>query len=97
MLQKVMDWMALSEQHARTLLIYYRWDVERVFEMLERKGREALFLEAGVRFVESKGEGLGSSSGVGVTCEICFDDVDCGGATVMDCGHCFCNDCKFSP
>lgn len=88
-----MDLLALSEQHARTLLIHHRWDVERIFEMLEKKGRENLFSEAGVKIAENKGEILSCTSG---TCGICFEDVDRDAATVMDCGHYFCNDCKCS-
>ncbi|XP_020256404.1 probable E3 ubiquitin-protein ligase ARI2 isoform X2 [Asparagus officinalis] len=90
-LGKVMDLFALSEQHARTLLIYYRWDVERVLEIFEKKGRDMMFLDAGV-MIENKGAILASSSGE-ITCGICFDDVSRDAATVMDCGHYFCDDC----
>ncbi|KAG0490690.1 hypothetical protein HPP92_007553 [Vanilla planifolia] len=40
-LRKVMELLALSEHNARTLLIHYRWDVERVFELLEQKGKDS--------------------------------------------------------
>lgn len=88
-LEKAMDLLALSEQHARTLLIYYRWDVERIFEMLEKKGRDKLFSEAGVTIAEAKVEIFASQ----ITCGICFEDVSRRSVTVMDCGHYFCNDC----
>lgn len=83
----------LKEQHARTLLIHYRWDVERIFELLDQKGRERLFSEAGVTIVENKGLSASSSSG---TCNVCFESFPPGAVTEMDCGHSFCNDCKFS-
>lgn len=91
-LQKVMDLFAVTEQRARTLLIYYQWDVERIFELLEIKGRERLFSEAGVVITCKKAEILSVSS-IPITCNICFEDVSPSEATVMECGHCFCNDC----
>lgn len=87
-----MDLFALTEHHARTLLIYYQWDVERISELLELKGRERLFSEAGVSIICEKGETLSASSGL-ITCNICFDDVSHSAATVMGCGHYFCSDC----
>ncbi|KAH0467384.1 hypothetical protein IEQ34_004622 [Dendrobium chrysotoxum] len=53
-LRKIMELLALSEQHARTLLIHYRWDVERIFELLEQKGKDRLFSEAGLTMSENK-------------------------------------------
>ncbi|KAG1348161.1 RBR-type E3 ubiquitin transferase [Cocos nucifera] len=90
-LRKVMDVLAIKEQHARTLLIYYQWNVERVYELLERKGREQLCCDAGVSISENKGLDLKSSSPI--TCGICFEDVAPSKATSMDCGHSYCNDC----
>ncbi|CAL9186648.1 unnamed protein product, partial [Musa hybrid cultivar] len=89
-LRKVMELLVLKEQHARTLLIHYRWDVERIFELLDQKGRERLFSEAGVTIVETKGLSASSSSG---TCNVCFESFPPGAVTEMDCGHSFCNDC----
>ncbi|KAF2305872.1 hypothetical protein GH714_008518 [Hevea brasiliensis] len=40
------------EHHARTLLIHYRWDVERLFAVFVEKGKSCLFTEAGVTVVE---------------------------------------------
>jgi len=94
-LRKVMELLVISEQHARTLLIHYRWDVERIFELLEQKGKEQLFSEAGVTIIENRGTDLSSSLTM-YTCHVCFEDVSPDAATEMDCGHCYCNDCKFS-
>lgn len=93
-LRKIMELLFISEQHARTLLIHYRWDVERIFELLEWKGKERLFSEAGVTIIENKHVGLLSSSAM-YTCNICFEDIHPDAVTEMDCGHCYCNDCKF--
>ncbi|KAJ6845011.1 putative E3 ubiquitin-protein ligase ARI2 [Iris pallida] len=87
-----MDLFALTEHHARTLLIYYQWDVERISESLELKGREQLFLEAGVSIICKKDETLSASSGL-ITCNICFDEVSDSAVTVMSCGHYYCSDC----
>ncbi|KAH7664979.1 E3 ubiquitin ligase RBR family protein [Dioscorea alata] len=92
-LRKVMELLALSEQHARTLLIYYRWDVERIFELLEQRGKEKLFSEAGVTIIDKSNViGLLNSSQT-VNCSICFEDVTQNSVTEMDCGHSYCNDC----
>ncbi|KAH7866604.1 hypothetical protein Vadar_022629 [Vaccinium darrowii] len=42
-----MDLLSLREHYARTLLIYYRWNMERLFAMLVEKGEACLFVEAG--------------------------------------------------
>ncbi|XP_042392398.1 probable E3 ubiquitin-protein ligase ARI2 isoform X1 [Zingiber officinale] len=89
-LRKVMELLVLKEQHARTLLIHYRWDVERIFELLDQKGKDRLFSEAGVTVVENKGF---STSANPVTCNVCFETIPTAAITEMDCGHSFCNDC----
>lgn len=85
-----MDVLAVKEHHARTLLMHYRWDVERIFELLDQKGRDRFFSEAGVTLHKSNI----SSTGI-VTCIICFEEVCEHESTEMDCGHRFCNDCMF--
>ncbi|XP_072974080.1 probable E3 ubiquitin-protein ligase ARI2 [Typha angustifolia] len=92
-LRKVMDLLCLRENHARTLLIHFRWDVERIFELLDQKGRERLFSDAGVAVVENKVRTLSSTSLNLFTCNICFEEVPPNGVTEMDCGHCYCNEC----
>ncbi|XP_038679017.1 probable E3 ubiquitin-protein ligase ARI1 isoform X2 [Tripterygium wilfordii] len=91
-LRRVMDLLSLREHHARTLLIHYRWDVERLFAVFVDKGKTRLFTEAGVTIVEHLDiqSPLYSST---ATCDICMDDVSGDKVTRMDCGHCFCNEC----
>ncbi|KAG0488995.1 hypothetical protein HPP92_007806 [Vanilla planifolia] len=91
-LRKVMELLALSEHNARTLLIHYRWDVERVFELLEQKGKDRLFSEAGLTIVENKMIDLSSCCDP-FTCSICFEEVSPTAVTEMDCGHYYCNEC----
>ncbi|KAL7236716.1 hypothetical protein ACSBR1_019924 [Camellia fascicularis] len=88
-LRRVMDLLSLREHHARTLLIHYRWDVEKLFAVLVEKGRDCLFAGAGVTLVEN--HDLPSSSTI--MCNICIEDVPGTEATKMDCGHDFCNNC----
>ncbi|KAF5745642.1 E3 ubiquitin-protein ligase ARI2 [Tripterygium wilfordii] len=93
-LRRVMDLLSLREHHARTLLIHYRWDVEKLFAVLVDKGKTCLFTEAGVTIVEPLDIELPlSSSSSTITCDICMDDVSGDKVTRMDCGHCFCNNC----
>ncbi|KAG2705567.1 hypothetical protein I3760_05G061000 [Carya illinoinensis] len=90
-LRRVMDLLFLREHHARTLLIHYRWDVERLFAVLVEKGKGCLFAEAGVTVVEH--QDLNSPLYSTITCDICMEDVASDEATRVDCGHCFCNNC----
>lgn len=95
-LQNVMSLLLINEQQARSLLIYYRWNVQKVYDSFERKGKEPLFQEAGVVISDDRDlDILGSSTAV-ITCNVCFEDVAVLDATKMDCGHLFCNDCEFS-
>jgi len=91
-LRKVMELLGLREHHARTLLIHYRWDVERIFELLDQKGRDRLFSEAGIPLQYTNNAGTTSSAEV--TCNVCYDDVPPSAASEMDCGHSYCNDCE---
>lgn len=87
-----MELLSLREHHARTLLIHYRWDVEKLLAVLVENGKESLFNEAGVTVIDDADPMLPLSSMV--MCDICMEEVAGDKATKMDCGHCFCNDCK---
>ena len=89
-----MELLSLREHHARTLLIHYRWDVEKLFAILVEKGKTCLFAQAGVPVVEHYD--LDSPTSSTIMCNICIEDVPSSEATKMDCGHCFCNNCKYS-
>ncbi|KAI3465019.1 hypothetical protein Pfo_021682 [Paulownia fortunei] len=91
-LQRVMDLLSLKEHHARTLLIHYRWDADRVFTVFVEKGKERLYAEAGVSVVDSNN--LSSHHFFSkISCEICYEEFPANESTTMDCGHCFCNEC----
>nr|GEW72627.1 probable E3 ubiquitin-protein ligase ARI2 [Tanacetum cinerariifolium] len=47
-MKTIMELLHLKEHHARTLLIHYRWDVNKVSEVLVEKGKERLCFEASV-------------------------------------------------
>lgn len=89
-----MDLLSLREHHARTLLIYYRWDVEKLSAVYVDKGKASLFTEAGVTMVEH--QDLDLKPYTTITCDICMEDVPGDEATRVDCSHCFCNNCKYS-
>ncbi|MQL93214.1 hypothetical protein Taro_025847, partial [Colocasia esculenta] len=91
-LHTVMELLQVAEQHARTLLIYHRWDVDRISAILVEKGKDWLFSEAGVTVSETRDLVLSMSSSP-VTCDICFEDVAPTKTTTMECEHCYCNDC----
>lgn len=91
-----MDLLSLKEHHARSLLIHYRWEVDKVFAVLVERGPEMLYAEAGVT-LEGKDQPTFTLSATEVTCQICFEDASIEKTTVMDCNHVFCNDCEYLP
>ncbi|KAF5814359.1 putative transcription factor C2H2 family [Helianthus annuus] len=91
-MRRVTELLSLREHHARTLLIHYRWDVEKIFAVLVEKGKDRLFTEAGVPILESHNSDLLVSTST-TMCEICMEDLPSNEMTKMDCGHCFCNNC----
>ncbi|XP_051147152.1 probable E3 ubiquitin-protein ligase ARI2 isoform X3 [Andrographis paniculata] len=90
-LRRVMELLSVREHHARTLLIHYRWDVEKLISVCVERGRSFMFSQAGVTVEHIDLDPLESSSMV--MCNICMDDIPAKDVTKMDCGHCFCNDC----
>ncbi|KZV52653.1 hypothetical protein F511_07046 [Dorcoceras hygrometricum] len=88
-LRRVMDLLSVREHHARTLLIHYRWDVEKLIAVYVEKGKPCLFAAAGVTVVER----LDPESSSTLMCIICMDDIPAEDVTKMDCGHSFCNHC----
>ncbi|CAM8997572.1 unnamed protein product [Rhodiola kirilowii] len=91
-LQRVMDLLQLKENQARTLLIHYRWDVDKLIVVYVEQGGTSLFSQAGVTVIEQQDSRPSPSSTV--ICFICMeDDISSDCVSTMDCGHCFCNDC----
>ncbi|GMH17519.1 hypothetical protein Nepgr_019360 [Nepenthes gracilis] len=87
---RIMELLSLREHHARTLLIYFCWDVEKVLAVLVEKGKDRLYAEAGVSVVEHRDPCSSSSS---LSCGVCIEDKSADEFTIMDCGHYFCNNC----
>ncbi|XP_068335409.1 probable E3 ubiquitin-protein ligase ARI2 [Pyrus communis] len=90
--QRVMDVLSSKENHARTLLIHYRWDVDNLLAVLVDKGKDRLYAEAGVTLVEHNSN-VSQQLPSEVMCGICMDEMPADQVTLMDCGHCFCNEC----
>ncbi|CAK7347658.1 unnamed protein product [Dovyalis caffra] len=91
-LRRVMDLLSLKEHHARALLIHYRWDVDKVLQLLVDKGKERLYADAGVTITDHSDLAQSQSSS-SVECGVCFDNVLASEVSAMDCGHVFCNSC----
>lgn len=89
-----MELLSLKEHHARTLLIHYRWDVEKLFAVLVEKGKDSLFSGAGLTVVDNWRCDSSVSHSSMMTCDICIEDVPGHQMTRMDCGHSFCNNCE---
>lgn len=88
-----MDLLSVREHHARTLLIHYRWDVEKLITVYFEKGESRMFSEAGVNRDDLLVISPPEYSSVAL-CNICMDDVPGNHMTRMGCGHSFCNNCK---
>lgn len=95
-LQRIVDLLSLKEHHARTLLIHYQWDADKVFAIFVERGKEKLYAEAGIS-IEEKDENPASDPSTEYTCEICFEDFPDEQTTLMECKHRFCNDCEHLP
>lgn len=94
-LRKVVEFLAIRQRQARTLLIHYRWNVENLFCALAEKGTDPIFLEAGLPPPDAKSDvRVQGETSQFVRCGTCLEDVSTSAATRMDCGHAFCNDCK---
>lgn len=93
-LKRTMDLLSLKEHNARTLLMHYRWDVDNVLTLFVEKGKEQLYEEAGISLTDSSSA---SSSYVltDTTCEICYNEFPTDEMTTMECGHIFCDECKY--
>ncbi|GMN66904.1 hypothetical protein TIFTF001_035966 [Ficus carica] len=90
--EQVMDILARKEHNTRSLLVHYRWDVDKLFSVLAEKGKNELYAEAGVPLFKH-GDGLEFSSSSRVTCAVCAVEVPANERRTMECGHYFCNTC----
>ncbi|CAA0383916.1 unnamed protein product [Arabidopsis thaliana] len=89
-LVRVMELLSVKENQARTLLIYYQWNVEKLFSVFADQGKDRMFSCAGLTvFVPSL-----VTSKKTMKCDVCMeDDLPSNVMTRMECGHRFCNDC----
>ncbi|CAD5324327.1 unnamed protein product [Arabidopsis thaliana] len=85
-----MELLSVKENQARTLLIYYQWNVEKLFSVFADQGKDRMFSCAGLTvFVPSL-----VTSKKTMKCDVCMeDDLPSNVMTRMECGHRFCNDC----
>lgn len=89
----MMDLLFLREHQARTLLIHYCWDADKIFTEFVEKGEEKLYAEAGLSLSDNANLGTSHVSSE-ITCGICYEEFSTNKTTTMECGHCFCNECK---
>lgn len=88
---RVMELLSIKEHHARTLLIHYQWDIEKLTSVFVEKGKDSLFSAAGITTLFDSGSFPSSSN---MSCDVCLEDVLADQMKRMDCGHCFCNTCE---
>ncbi|XP_071694483.1 probable E3 ubiquitin-protein ligase ARI2 [Rutidosis leptorrhynchoides] len=89
-----MELLNIKEHQARTLLIHYRWDVDKVIDVYVNKGKDRLYEEACVMVNHNSDVSSVRIQRSSVAlCEICMEEVPIYKMTTMDCGHSFCNNC----
>ncbi|CAH8309223.1 unnamed protein product [Eruca vesicaria subsp. sativa] len=87
----VMEYLSVKESQARTLLIHYQWNVDKLFAVYIDRGKDSLFKSAGLTVFDHPSL---SNSRQNMACGICMeDDLPSHAMTRMECGHFFCNDC----
>lgn len=92
-LQKVMELLSIKENNARSLLIHYRWDVEKIADVFLNKGKKMLYAEASLPIQDDGDISLLLDCSEAL-CEMCFQEFPVNQMTSMDCNHRFCNICK---
>mmetsp|Transcript_12045 Transcript_12045/g.25884 ORF Transcript_12045/g.25884 Transcript_12045/m.25884 type:complete len:537 (+) Transcript_12045:152-1762(+) len=81
-----------SKAVAKSLLVFYRWDKEKLASVLADKGPEYLYKLAGV--VETPAQPSAESScSQTLQCIICCSEMTGEESCAMDCGHSFCKTC----
>lgn len=84
---------------AKTLLMSYMWDKERLLNDLGDKGEEHVYKMAGLVLPDAGGGGATTSCCCGgggsskVTCSVCLSDLPSAECSRNSCGHAFCDDC----
>eukprot|EP00877_Chromochloris_zofingiensis_P002490 jgi/Chrzof1/12241/Cz06g26220.t1 len=83
---------------AKTLLMHYMWDKEKLLSDLAERGPDAVYKAAGVACVpettsiQTSGASSSSSSS-SIACTVCMSDVPAAECSRNGCGHVFCNSC----
>ncbi|CAL9248362.1 unnamed protein product [Arabidopsis halleri] len=89
-LVRVMELLSVKENQARTLLIYYQWNVDKLLSVYIDQGKDQMFSCAGLTVFDPS---LVTSKKT-MNCDVCMeDDLPSDVMTRMECGHSFCNDC----
>ncbi|KAF8049614.1 hypothetical protein N665_2169s0004 [Sinapis alba] len=95
-LVRVMELFTLKKSQARTLLIHYQWNFDKLLDVYGERGKDNLFKTAGLTVFDHHPSLSESRYSLRkkMTCDICMeDDLQSYSMTRMDCGHCFCNNC----
>ncbi|KAI8472707.1 MAG: hypothetical protein J3K34DRAFT_204977 [Monoraphidium minutum] len=86
---------------AKTMLMAYRWDKDRLLNDLGDKGYDHVCHVAGLASTQQQQDGGAASAaaaakagpGATATCGVCMSDVPAGEVSTNSCGHAFCDDC----
>ncbi|CAA7046605.1 unnamed protein product [Microthlaspi erraticum] len=95
-LDRAMELLLVKESQARTLLIYYRWNFDKLFDVFVDSGKESMLNLAGITVFDPSlmNSGHASKKTTRMSCDICIEDgIPSHAMTRMECGHSFCNDC----
>ncbi|PWA72099.1 RING/U-box superfamily protein [Artemisia annua] len=85
-LQKVMELFSIKESNARSLLIHYGWNVEKIADVFLNKGKEVLYTEASLPIQDDGDISLLIDCSEAL-CEKCWQEFPVNQITSMDCNH----------
>jgi len=88
-IKQVQDVLSVSKPFARSLLMFFLWDLEKLLEIFFSKGKQEVYKRAGLMEAQSSSEEKQEQ----FECSICFGEVDFQDSTALSCGHRFCNSC----
>jgi len=91
------EFLQVDKGLARIVLKHFKWDAEKLLERWMEKGKDQVFMEAGVRLMEEGSQKQEvedqPTSSTPRECEICFSEVSPSEAHAISCGHSFCAEC----
>lgn len=89
-IEKVATILGMSPSHARVVLTFYGWNIERILNKFQEHGKERVLKDAGL-YEDYENQQMDKNAVF--ECPGCLDDVKIADTTALLCTHRFCNKC----